>query len=500
MTRIDANLYGMIRRMYVAEGYSQRHISRVLNVSRKTVRKYCEGACLPKGKKTEPSVYKSEERLAIEKVIEDIYEANKDAPKKQQLNSRIVWEMLLESGYRIGHSTIRRYIRELRGEKPEIFIPLEFEPGEMIQIDWGDAYAYISDVKTKVSVFCSVLPYSFGIYCAVFPDKKNASFFTGHVMAFEHFNGVPRYALYDNLRSSVLEGSGENAIKQENFKKLEAHYAFESKFCNIESGNEKGGVENLVSIVRSIAFVPMPRVDDYQQLQEHVTRKCVQYSENHRIKTRSRNIKDMLEEERPYLMPLPVYPWDPCEEFKVKVHSDLTVRVENLRYSVPGEYAGMTLTAKVSPFNVDLYKSGELVWKHKKGMHATDHQYIPEHYLDILLSKPRAIPNAVPIKRGVMPAEMSDFLKLCKEPDKNFHFVDILLLGRKTDADKLLWAVRQANLTGSPSYDKVCLYLGMRANGSSDDLNMVDIKTDPVDFELFDRLMEGSEYSNDNDK
>ena len=103
MTRIDANLYGMIRRMYVAEGYSQRHISRVLNISRKTVRKYCEGACLPKEKKTEPSVYKSEERLAIEKVIEDIYEANKDAPKKQQLNSRIVWEMLLESGYRIAY-------------------------------------------------------------------------------------------------------------------------------------------------------------------------------------------------------------------------------------------------------------------------------------------------------------------------------------------------------------------------------------------------------------
>ena len=329
-------------------------------------------------------------------------------------------------------------------------------------------------------------------------EKLKLFYRTWH--AFEHFNGVPRYALYDNLRSSVLEGSGENAIKQENFKKLEAHYAFESKFCNIESGNEKGGVENLVSIVRSIAFVPMPRVDDYRQLQEHVTRKCVQYSENHRIKTRPRSIKDMLEEERPYLMPLPVYPWDPCEEFKVKVHSDLTVRVENLRYSVPGEYAEMTLTAKVSPFNVDLYKSGELVWKHKKGMHATDHQYIPEHYLDILLSKPRAIPNAVPIKRGVMPAEMSDFLKLCKEPDKNFHFVDILLLGRKTDADKLLWAVRQANLTGSPSYDKVCLYLGMRADGSSDDLNMEDIKVDPVDFELFDRLMEGSEYSNDNDK
>ncbi|HBN85377.1 MAG TPA: hypothetical protein DDZ89_16220 [Clostridiales bacterium] len=37
---------------------------------------------------------------------------------------------------------------------------------------------------------------------------------------------------------------------------------------------QKGRVENLVSIVRFIAFVSMPRMEDYQQQQEHVTRRC----------------------------------------------------------------------------------------------------------------------------------------------------------------------------------------------------------------------------------
>lgn len=496
MVKIDDSLYGLIRKMYAAEGLSQRHIARTLNISRKTVKKYCDGACPPMGK-TESSVYKSKYRIALEKVIENLYMQNKDAPKKQKLNSKSVWNILLDQGYRIGESTVRKYIREMRLEKPEIFIPLDFEPGEMMEIDWGDAYAFISAVKTKVSVFCTVLPYSFGIHCSVFPDKTNVSFMTGHVMAFEFYGGVPRYLLYDNLKNAVLKDWGKDAIKQEKFKKLEAHYAYEAKFCNPESGWEKGATENLVSIVRKIAFVPMPRVESYQQLQEHVSLKCTQYCENHKIKTRPQSIKNMLKEEKEYLMPLPVHPWDPCEEVKVKVHSDLTVRVKNIRYSVPAEYAEMWLTAKITPFHVDLYKSGALVWKHKKGMHSEDHQYIPEHYLDILLSKPRAIPNAVPIKKGVMPVEMSDFLRLCKHQDKNYHFMNVLLLGRKTDSDKLMWAVRQANLTGSPSYDKVCMYLGLRSDGSVVEPDIEEIKVDPVELESFDRLIERSENTHD---
>ena len=51
----------------------------------------------------------------------------------------------------IGDSTVRKYIRELRSEKPEIFVPLAFEPGESMEVDWGDAYCYLNNIKTKVS-------------------------------------------------------------------------------------------------------------------------------------------------------------------------------------------------------------------------------------------------------------------------------------------------------------------------------------------------------------
>lgn len=492
MAVVDTDIYRMIRRLYTVEGLSQRQIAIQLGVSRPTVKKYCEGSCLP-GDRKEYNTEKSEIRIAIEKEIMEIIAANKDAPKKQSLNSRIIWETLVNNGYTPGESTVRKYIQELRIEKPEVFIPLEFEPGEAMEFDWGDVYAFINKLKTRVSVFCAVLPYSYGIFCAVFPDKTSSSFFTGHVMAFEYFNGVALRCIYDNLKSVVLEGSGKDAMKQEKFKKLEAHYAFEGIACNSYSGWEKGAVENLVSIVRKIAFTPMPYAENYQDLQQHVTHKCIQYCMTHRIKTRTRTIKDMLEEEKQYLLPLPAYPMDTSEEIKVNVYSDLTIRVNGIKYSVPVEYAGMSLTAKVSPFNVDVYHMGKLVWKHKKGIYQTDHQYIPEHYLDILQRKPRAIKNAVPINKGIMPAELNTFMKLCKERDKNIQLVNILLLARKLETETLLWAVKQANLTGSPSYDLICFHLELlkqKTDNIDDTINGPSVK--PADLTQYDQLIERS--------
>ena len=92
------------------------------------------------------------------------------------------------------------------------------------------------------------------------------------------------------------------------------------------------------------------------ELQEHVIQKCMEYCLNHKIKGRPKSIKDMLEEEKKHLLPLPAYPLDPAEEVKTLVYHDLTVRLNGVKYSVPPAYAGLPVTLKISPFNVDIYQ------------------------------------------------------------------------------------------------------------------------------------------------
>ena len=53
---------------------------------------------------------------------------------KQRVNAKTAWEAIRET-YAVGESTVRRYVQELKGQNPEGFIPLSFEPGEMMQVD-----------------------------------------------------------------------------------------------------------------------------------------------------------------------------------------------------------------------------------------------------------------------------------------------------------------------------------------------------------------------------
>ena len=99
----------------------------------------------------------------------------------------------------------------------------------------------------------------------------------------------------------------------------------------------------------------MPKVTSFLELQEYVTHKCMEYCLNHKIKGRPRSIKDMLDEERKHLLPLPAYPLDPAEEIKTFVYHDLTVRLSG---AVPPSYVGLSVTLKISPFHVDIYHEG----------------------------------------------------------------------------------------------------------------------------------------------
>ena len=217
---------------------------------------------------------------------------------------------------------------------------------------------------------------------------KMPCFFEAHVEAFLFFNGVVERVLYDNLKAAVLDGFGKNAIKQDRFKVLEAHYAFEAVFANPESGNEKGGVENLCSLIRQAAFTPMPKGQSLKEIQDHVIRRCRDYNRFHKIRDRQRSIAPMLDEERATLMPLPLKPFSAYAETASVVKSDLTFRYDATKYSAPQEYIGKTITVRATSYRIEAWYHGTLVCSHERPFIKGEHQYLPEHYLELLERKP----------------------------------------------------------------------------------------------------------------
>jgi transposase len=76
-----------------------------------------------------------------------------------------------------------------------------------MQVDWGNMRFFIGGENTNVSVFATVLPYSYAIYAMVFPNKFEPCFLKGHVCAFGFYGGLARCCLYDNSNSTLTPGT-----------------------------------------------------------------------------------------------------------------------------------------------------------------------------------------------------------------------------------------------------------------------------------------------------
>jgi len=494
---IDWDLYSKIRRLKT-DGVSMRKAAKSLGISRNTIVRYWDGNHTPDDKKDYPATVDSTEKRAVMEDLKKYFDENKDAPRKQRPNAKTAW-VALRDKYNYGESTIRRFVRELKEKYPEAFIPLDFEPAECMQVDWCEIKAVIDGYMHKVPVFCAALPYSYAIFVAVLPDMKMSNFIEGHMMAFEWFRGVSERVQYDNLRSAVFSGSGKYAVKQERFKALEAHYAFEAVFCNADSGNEKGGVENLCGLCRGLAFTPIPNVDSLKELQDHAISKCADYIKFHKVKDRKLSVREMYYEECGALRPLPAKRIDPSEPVQALVRHDLTFRYDTTKYSLPMEYIGKTVTVRARAYTVEAWYGGSLIFTHNRPFTKGRHQYIPEHYLALLERKPRSMRNAAPLKYGVLPPELDQFRARCTAKDRLEQLANILLLGREVDAEELLQAVDCANRSGSPSFSSVSFFLKLKDESVKNTVAPVydSITVEQTDLQQYDALLHNEEATND---
>jgi len=485
---INTERYAQIRQCK-RMGLSMRQTSARLRMSRHTVKKYWDGAHTPDEKRAYPEYVDSTNKAQIMQALEKYFEETSAlSSSKQKPTARTAWKDLRET-FSVGESTIRRYVRELKEKKPSCFIPLSFDPGEVMEVDWCEVKVSIQGQIYKAPLFCAVLPYSYAIFAMIMPDMKMPRFIEGHREAFQFFGGVPQRVFYDNLRTAVFAGSGQHAVKQERFRMLEAHYAFEAVFMNAQAGWEKGSVENLCGLIRPVACVPIPRGKNLKEIQDQITQRCLDYIRFHKIRDRKEAIAPMFDAEREHLNPLPVKPFEAYAESQAVVHSNLTFRFDTIKYSVPPEYIGKTITVCASSYRIEAWYKGTCIAKHVRPFQKNEHQYLPEHYLDLLQKRPRAVNNATALRYGVLPPELERFRKDNRARDKYEQLANVLLLGRHIDQDLLLKAVDYANKSGSPTFRTVKFYLDLHNEAIQTNPVYDHVAVDPPRMQAYDALL-----------
>lgn len=339
--------YEYIRTAHRVYGKSVRQISRETGHDRKTIRKVLRG---------EPSGYEQRQSQPYPvlgpylDLINRWLTEDKGAPKKQRHTAtRIYHRLVNEEGFAGSAATVRQYVRQARIRlgvgSGKAFIPLEPDCGKEAEADWGGALAIIAGEGTRLKFFCMRSKYSGKHYVRFYPCERQAAFFDGHIHAFSFFGGVFRTVVYDNLTSAVEKVlKGKDRREQEAFRKFHSYYNFTARFCNVNSGHEKGGVEGLVGFARRNYMVPIPRAESLEELNEQILLSCLNYG-SHRIEGREKRVDEFFEEEKAHLLVLPQHPYSNIEIVESKVNPYSTVILDKNRYSVPTCYVGFPVKA-----------------------------------------------------------------------------------------------------------------------------------------------------------
>jgi transposase len=450
-----------IRTWVLIQGQSQRAASRHFGLSRNTVAKLLveePAESVRQYQRQAPT--KTPVRDAALPHIQHWLQENawleRWAPK-QCWTAHRMWGELRKLGIPIGESTVRLFVQELRTSSKPAYVPLDFAPGERAEFDFGEATVKLDGQLSKVPFLAGRLRFSGAMFVECFPTQRQEAFLLGQRHAFEFWEGVPRIAVYDNLKPAVLQIlQGHSRREHDMFLHFQSVYRFEALFANVHAGWEKGSVENLVGYARRNYLVPLPEGSDLEAINLHLRESCLS-DQQRTMARRTDPIAARLAFERKTLGPLPTHVPELALVVEVLVHSTGRVRFQTNDYSVPIQYAYQRVTLKADPFRVRLYAGEELVADHPR---CYLKQAVIEdwrHYIPLLLKKSFAVPWASALRHGDLPPtfEAARLDLVAHRTDGNREFARLLDLCLTHEVQSVETALAQARAQGGWSADTV---------------------------------------------
>lgn len=494
-----------IRRAYYVEQKSVRQIARELHCSRKSVDKALASASPTAYTRTAP--YASPKLGPFKQRIAELLAERAQQPPKQRYTSPRIYQILRAEGYQGSPARLRGYLGSIhwRQPRPRSFFPLEFDPAQDAQVDWGEAIAVIAGVRLTIQLFVLRLCFSHLTFAMAFPTQRQEAFFLGHVHAFRFIGGVPHRLSYDNLTTAVKKVlTGHNRIEQAAFVTFRSHYLFASHFCTVGEGHEKGQVEHGVGYVRRNFLVPIPVVDSFAALNAHLLATC----EEERARTvhgEEQPIGVRWQQERPALRPHPAHDLPCCVTVQATRTPYSQVIFETNRYSVPVDRGASQLTLRAYPFQVEILDRDQVLARHPRSYAREQDLFDPLHYLPLLEQRPGAYEHAKPIRRWreTWPPCYSALLERLRQRDGDGPglrmFIAVLQLHQHHPAPLIAQAIGEALELGAIHLEgvRLCLHQLQTPDAVLPSLDLAQqpqlaqIGTQPLDLTCYDQLLTG---------
>lgn len=277
----------------------------------------------------------------------------------------------------------------------DLTAPITHTPGHTMQVDWAGTRMQVTDPisrqHTSVSVFVATLPYSGLVFAYGCLDEKMPAWLDCHRRAFEYLGGVPLVVVPDNASTASNQISATSRARDVNpaYAEFLEFYQTAAVPARAYRPKDKGNVEAGVKVVTNwvihyLAGRVFVTLDD---LNTAIAEQIETINGRTPFRGEPRSRRAWFEEhERADLLELPAARWEPVVWRKSKVHRDWHIQIDTIKYSVPYEFAGLTVDVRIIGTQMEVLAADEVVAQHqlgqKKNGYVTNSEHAPAYLTD----------------------------------------------------------------------------------------------------------------------
>ena len=314
---------------------------------------------------------------------------------------RSIWDRLkrTDDEFDVSYDAVKRLFRRWRREvgprAVDVAIPVETEPGQVAQVDFGylgELMCERSGRLRKAWVFVMTLGYSRWMYASVVFDQSSSTWQRLHREAFEKLGGVPHTIVPDNLKAAVIRASFRASDRHSlelnrGYVEVARHYGFRIDPTPVRSPEKKGKVESDVGYIKRNWWPSLPKgtLEEANRDLEH----WLEHTANARCHGSTRRRPDELcaSVESKHLRALPSSRWTPVCWKQATVHRDAHIEFAGRLYSVPWQHIGERVWVRATHKTVEIRHNDTRLAVHEregKGRRSTNELHLPEGRRDLM--------------------------------------------------------------------------------------------------------------------
>lgn len=328
----------------LAAGKSQREISRITEIDRKTIRRLNKSFVAEQAKfsgvTTGPTSQIPPPRPPGPiRQSTSACEPHRDFIKVQvgrHRNFTAIYQDLVDLfGFSAGYNSVKRFAGSMIEHGPAQFDRLEFAAGEEVQVDYGEGAPTRypgTDRYRRPRLFVMTLRYSRRSFRRVVWKSGQEVWAKLHEQAWRYFGGTAAYVVLDNLKEGVIKPDLYEPELNPVYAAVLAHYGVVADPARVRDPNRKGTVENAIQHTQSTALKGR-RFESIEEQNEFLEHWETKWAAQRIHGSTRRQVEAMFQEERAVLGPLPLQGFQYFTECKRTVYDDTCIRIDHSSYA-----------------------------------------------------------------------------------------------------------------------------------------------------------------------